>query len=405
MTVPDLTLPAIADRELPLNVQAALFGSQVAADRRYHLAFPGATDRTYPDLAAILTSQLLNNVGDPWTDGHGRNHTKPYEIDVVRRLGRLFSGDEHVWGYVASGATEGTIHAIDEAATAYPDLVVYASTAAHYSVAKAARLVRAPLVHIRTDIHGRISLDHLRDELTRLADRPAAIVATVGTTEHEAVDDVAAITGLCDDLQITRRRIHVDAALAGIPLALLPDTERPTFGFDAGATSVVISGHKFLSTLMPCAVIVYPHRPPTPVGGDVAYIGTSDTTIAGSRSGHTPLLLYWSLTTGGGLDGHRRRAHTARELAAYTYDRLRGIGWAAQWQPPAFTVTLAQPARDLPQPWVLGGDQKTGRIICMPGMRQDWIDEFLSDLTSAHPGRTVIPMPRRGAALDPEHTS
>lgn len=400
MIVPHLT-PADTNGDLPLNVHAALFGSRLAADRRYHLAFPGATDRTYPDLAAVLTAQLLNNVGDPWVAGHGRNHTKPYEVEVVRRLGRLFGGDDNVWGYVASGATEGTIHAIDEAATSYPDLVVYASTDAHYSVAKAARLVRAPLVQVRTDSDGRMSLDHLQAELRRFTGRPAAIVATVGTTEREAVDDVAGIAALCADLRIVRRRIHVDAALAGIPLALLPNTARPAFGFDAGATSVVISGHKFLSTLMPCAVIVYPHRPHTPVSGTVPYIGSVDTTIGGSRSGHTPLLLYWSLTTDGGFEGHRRRADTSRELAAYTFDRLRSIDWQAQWQPPAFTITLAQPTRELPRPWVLGGDQHTGRLIPMPGVERAWLDEFLSDLTGVALGRTVIPMSRRPGGLTP----
>ncbi|GIF01109.1 pyridoxal-dependent decarboxylase [Paractinoplanes rishiriensis] len=390
MTVPAM-LPADAQQQLPLNVLAALEGSRWAADRRYHLAFPGATDRTYPDLAAILTGQLLNNVGDPWTDGHGRNHSKSYEIDVVRRLGALFGAGEQVWGYVASGATEGTIHAIDEAATAYPDVVVYASTAAHYSAAKAARLVRAPLVQIRTDAHGRISLDELRAQLLCFRGRPAAIVATVGTTETEAVDDVAGIAGLCDDLGISRRRIHVDAALAGIPLALLPD--QPRFGFTAGATSLVISGHKYLSTLMPCAVLLYPRRPDHP-GGEVAYIGATDTTIAGSRSGHTPLLLHWSLTTGGGLETHHQRAEQARRLAAYTHDRLRHLGWPSHWEWPAFTITLAQPAAPLPQPWVLGGDQHTGRIICMPGLRQEWIDEFCTDLAgqTPHPG---VPRQRR----------
>jgi histidine decarboxylase len=391
MTMPELT------RRLPvgrrLDERAAALTAEFGADRRYHLAFPGATDLTYPDLAGILTGQLLNNVGDPWTPGHGRNHTKDYEVDVVGRLGALFGGGGDVWGYVASGATEGTIHAIDEAATAHPDLVVYTSTAAHYSVTKAARLVRAPLVLIRTDARGRMLLDHLRDELTRRRDRAAAVVATVGTTEHEAVDDVAGIATVCDDLRITRRRVHVDAALAGLPLALLP--EQPRFDFTAGASSIVISGHKFLSTLMPCAVLLYPRRPIAQPHTAVSYIGASDTTIAGSRSGHTPLLLWWSLTSQG-ADGHRRRADAARHLAGYTYDRLRRIGWPARWQPPAFTVTLTQPAHPLPQPWVLGGDHTTGRIICMPGLQQDWIDEFITDLATAHRGRLLVPSPRRG---------
>ncbi|MBM2623434.1 histidine decarboxylase [Actinoplanes sp. LDG1-06] len=396
MTLTDLVSPAVRPG-LPLNVRAALLGSELAADRHLHLAFPGATDRTYPDLAAVLTAQLLNNVGDPWTSGHGRNHTKAYEVEVVRILGELFGGDHRVWGYVATGATEGTLHAVDEAATALPDLVIYASTAAHYSVVKAARLVRATFVQIPTDHRGRMNLTRLSFELRRFRDRPAMVVATVGTTEREAVDDVAAIAGLCNDLRITRRRIHVDAALAGIPLALLPADQRPAFGFGAGATSLVISGHKFLSTLMPCAVIIYPQRPQASPA-EVSYIGAADTTITGSRSGHTPLLLYWSLTADGGLDAHRRRADQARELSAYTYDRLCRLGWDAWWEPPAFTVTLTQPDVALRRPWVLGGDNTVGRIICMPGLEKTWIDEFCTDLADAHRPSLTVPISRRSIA-------
>lgn len=162
-----------------------------------------------------MTTRLLNNVGDPWQGGHGPNHTKQAEIDVVRCLGALFGGGNDVWGYVTSGASEGTLHAVDEAATAHPDLVVYASTAAHYSVAKAARIVRAPLARVGVDHDGRMMLDDLRSTLQEHRDKAAMIVATVGTTEREAVDDVPGIASLCDDLGIVRRRIHVDAALAG----------------------------------------------------------------------------------------------------------------------------------------------------------------------------------------------
>ncbi|WP_433789580.1 pyridoxal-dependent decarboxylase [Actinoplanes sp. CA-252034] len=366
----------------------------MAGDRCYELAFPGATDLTYRHLAGVVTGRLLNNVGDPFEHGHGRNHTKDVEVRVVRWLGELFGAGDDVWGYVTGGASEGTLHAVDEAATAHPDVVVYASAAAHYSVAKAARLVRAPLVRVDTDERDRMSLDRLRDRLLEHPGRAAMVVATVGTTEREAVDDVAGIAGLCDDLRIVRRRLHVDAALAGIPRALLPDGARPGFGFGAGATSLVISGHKFPSTLTPCAVILYPRRPSGPDQQRISYIGSSDTTIGGSRSGHTPLLLAASLL-GQGHRGHRRRAQRSRDLAAYTYDALRRIGWPAQRLPDAFTVTLAQPG-PLPRPWVLGGDERTGRIICMPGIEQAWIAELVADLDGLLRGRIHVPVPRRG---------
>jgi histidine decarboxylase len=404
MTTHDVPRPTqgrlLPGDDLPLDARATAIALEFSAERRYNLGFPGATDLTYPDLAAILTGQLLNNIGDPYEPGHGRNHTKDYETDLIAHLGRLFHAGDRAWGYVTTGATEGTVHALDEASTAYRDLVVYTSTAAHYSITKACRLLKLPLVLIRTDPAGRMLLDDLRGQLGLRRHQPAAIVATAGTTMSEAVDDVAGIAGLCDDLGITRRRVHVDAAMAGIPLALLPAGDRPGFDFAAGATSVVFSGHKFPSTLMPCAVLLYLYPPASSTGEFVAYVGSSDTTITGSRSGHTPLLLWWSWTSQG-LDGHRHRADTSRALADYTHDRLQSIGWPSRHLPHTFTVTLAQPATALSHPWVLGGDQRTGHIICMPGVEQDWIDELITDL-KAHRRNGRIPRPRPGdpAGLD-----
>jgi hypothetical protein len=94
----------------------------------------------------------------------------------------------------------------------------------------------------------------------------------------EAVDDVARIVAVCDRQAVTRRRIHVDAALSGIPLSLLPEPLRPSFDFASGATSMVVSGHKFLSTLMSCGILIYARSPYAPVGGRVTYIGCTDTT-------------------------------------------------------------------------------------------------------------------------------
>jgi histidine decarboxylase len=372
--------PSLAVARLLIDARAA---------RRFDIGFPGATDLTFPALGEILTGQLLNNVGDPWDAGHGRNHTKTVEQQVVATVADLLRAPPHRWGYVTTGATEGTLHALDEAWQRFPDLVVYTSTSAHYSVIKGARLLKLPVVMVRADTTGRMDVADLRGEMARRRDRAAMIVATAGTTMTEATDDVAAITDACDELAVTRRRIHVDAALSGIPLALLPEGTRPAFDFTAGATSMVISGHKFLSTLMPCGVLVYA-EPPVAITGRVAYTGSADTTITGSRSGHTPLLLWWALCTLG-PQGLRRRAQASRKLAAYTHRKLQKMGWPTGLNPHAFTVTLDQPPERVLAKWVLASDGQTAHVVCMPGVTREQIDHFLSDLAAARP----IPAQRR----------
>lgn len=357
--------------------------TEQATARYYDIGFPGAVDLTYPELSDLMTGHLLNNVGDPYLDGHGRNHTKRFEREVIDLLGDWLCAPAGRWGYVTSGASEGTDHALDEAWQTYPDLVVYGSAAAHYSLVKAARRQKLTLVQVGVNPDGSMNLADLEDELRRRRDRPAMIVATVGTTMTEAIDDVAGITALCDQLAITRRRLHVDAALSGIPLALLPDGQRPRFDFTAGATSIVLSGHKFLSTRHPCGVLIYAESPYVRAGRTVPYTGSLDTTISGSRSGHTPLLLWLSLFRLG-ADGHRARAAAARDLAGYTHQRLTEIGWpASRPNQLGFTVVLDPPPAAVTTKWVLADDGYRAHVITMPGITTAQIDEWLADLVAA----------------------
>ncbi len=120
------------------------------------------------------------------------------------------------------------------------------------------------------------------------------------------------------------------------------------------------------------------------------YTGSADTTITGSRSGHTPLLLWWALTTLG-PDGLRQRAQTSRDLAAYTHGRMQELGWPSRRNPHAFTVTLDQPPPTVLAKWVLATDGHTAHIVCMPGITAEQIDQFLSDLAGSRP----IPTQRR----------
>ena len=81
-----------------------------------------------------------------------------------------------------------------------------------------------------------------------IGDAPVVFVANIGTTMKGAVDDVAKVRAILDDLAITQSYLHADAALSGM---ILPFVEEPQpFGFD----SVAISGHKMIGSPIPCGV-------------------------------------------------------------------------------------------------------------------------------------------------------
>jgi histidine decarboxylase len=354
-------------------------GRQYADDGRMNLGFPGATDITYEDLAHLWSGSLLNNIGSPYDGGHGRNHTKDLEVQVVNMVADILGAPASRWGYVTDGATEGTEHALLDARRRFPDAVIYASAAGHYMLGELAEKLMMPLVVIGVDDGGGIDVADLAGELARRRDRAAVIVAVAGTTMTEAVDDVPAIVAACERLSITRRRIHVDGALSGLPLALVPVDGVPRVDFSVrGVTSTVVSGHKFLSTLEPCGVLVYRDQPLAAAAGRVSYTGTASVTLAGSRSGHTTLKLYKSLA-GLGTEAHRSRVRACRDTAAYACERLRRIGVDANRHPHAFTVFFPPPPAELTQRWVVPADDRCAHLICMPQVTRSDVDRFVAD--------------------------
>jgi histidine decarboxylase len=381
--------------EKAIRAEVAALTSRLDAARRFNLGFPGATDMDFTALGALLGGQLLNNVGDPMVDGLGVNHTKALERAVVNAVADLFHAPAaDRWGYVTTGGSEGNLYALRQAASLHPGGVLYVSDHAHPSVVKAAQLVGLPYVRIRTSRHGLLDYDDLGDQIDQRRDRPVVAVATAGTTMWEAVDDLHRIRGILDELAVDRRFVHVDAALSGIPLALMEMDARPGFDFADGADSISVSGHKFLGVPTPCGVVITRNQlRPGALGG--GYVGSPDTTISGSRSGHTPLMLWYALATLG-ADGQRARAEGARALAGYTHTRLVRMGWEAFRHPHAFTVVFKTPPAAVLARWVLVSVGGFSHLITMPGVTREQIDEFLTDLAhsvaapgSARPGGAV----------------
>ena len=363
--------------------------------RRFNIGFPGATDFDYTPLAALLCTQLLNNVGDPYTDGIGPNHTKSQEREVVGFCADLFRAPaDDRWGYISSGGSESNLYALNVARTLLPGGVCYFSDAAHHSIDKNLRLLTMPGVRIRAGRRGEMDYGDLHTQIGLRRDRPAIVVATIGTTMSEAVDDVRRITGLLDDLAVRDRFVHADAALAGIPLALLDPDERPGMDFADGADSIAVSGHKFLGSPIPCSVIITRASHRARVARGIAYTGSPDATITGSRSGHAPLILWYAITRHGRAGLHHRAQH-ARVLAEHAHTRLQELGWDAYRHPHAFTVVLRTPPQQVLRKWVLATDNGWSHLITMPGVTADTVNAFLDDMTTAatppalEPGVTV----------------
>jgi glutamate/tyrosine decarboxylase-like PLP-dependent enzyme len=215
-------------------------------------------------LAAMLAAGLNANLG-------GRDHA-PIEVErqVTHWMRQLFHFPAAATGLAVTGTSMANLLAVliarDAAFTrlgqnirrdgvaAHPRrLRAYASTAVHESIPKAldvAGLGTAALCKIPTDPRGRIDLAALEAAITEdlaalEADRnngltPFLVVATAGTVDIGAIDDLAAVADLCQRYHLW---FHVDGAFAALAM-LAPDLAPRLAGIER-ADSLAFDFHKW----------------------------------------------------------------------------------------------------------------------------------------------------------------
>lgn len=368
----------------PDQLRLDRFLEDLKCSAQTELGYPCAFDLDYSALAPFLGISL-NNIGDPFTSPTYQLNSHIYEREVVTFFARQARApQDQWWGYVTNGSTEGNLYALYLAREVFPQGIVYFSQDSHYSVGKNLHFLNMRHIMIRSQPNGEIDYDDLRETVRIRRDVPPIVFANIGTTMKEARDDVGTIRTILDDLAIEKRYIHSDAALCGGYAAYLDP--RPSWDFADGADSIAISGHKFLATPIPCGIVLARRAYVDRIGHAVAYIGTLDTTISGSRNGFTPLLLWYAIRTLG-EEGLKRRIDRALEVAAYAQRRLCDAGIAAWRNPQALTVVFPQPALSIREKWQLASSHGLSHVICMPHITRDKIDELLTDIINMRASR------------------
>jgi histidine decarboxylase len=193
----------------------------------------------------------------------------------------------------------------------------------------------------------------------------------------EALDDLGKINLILKNNAITKKYIHCDGALSGTFAPFM--SPRPQFDFTDGADSIAISGHKFIGSPTPCGVILAKKANRDRIARGVSYIDSIDTTITGSRNGHSPVYLWYTIKKLG-IGGLQDRYERCLSLAAYTLQRLQDMGIAAWKNDRSITVVFPEPGAELKTKWQLATENGFSHIICMPGVTKMVIDRFLNDL-------------------------
>jgi len=347
------------------------------------LGYPVAMDFDYSELYRFLQFPV-NNIGDPFIESTYGISTRAMEAEVLDFFARLYRAEQGGWwGYITNGGSEGNMYGLYLARELYPKAMVYYSESTHYSVQKNLHLLDMPSIAIRTKENGEIDYEDLHDTIRMNRNMPVIVFANIGTTMTEARDDIRKIKSIFKDLAIHHYYIHADAALTGGYCSYTDPC--PAFDFEDGIDSLSVSGHKFIGSPIPCGIVLVKKSHRDRIANSVAYIGTVDTTITGSRNGITPLFLWYAIKRYG-LEGFKLRTERCLQVAAYAVEAFNKIGLAAWRNEQAITVVFAEIPKALCLKWQLASDNGRTHIICMPGISEERIDLLVQDilLTASH---------------------
>jgi histidine decarboxylase len=351
--------------------------TRIIENKEKVLGYPVAKDFDYSPLYDFL-KYPVNNVGDPFEESTYKVQTHEMECEVVEFFAELFRADpKNHWGYVTNGGSESNLYGLYLARELYPKAMVYFSESTHYSIKKNIHLLNIPSITIRSQENGEIDYEDLENTLQFNRHKPAIILTTFGTTMTEAKDDVSKVKKILKKLAIHDHYIHCDAALAGSYGAFIEP--RIPFDFEDGADSISISGHKFIGSPFPSGVIITKRSLRDRIARGISYIGSLDTTITGSRNGHSPLFLWYAIKTMGIKGLTTRYLHSA-ETAEYCKNALTEQGIDAWINPGSITVVFPKVSDTIKAKWQLATDGDITHIICMPNVTKMQIDEFIADI-------------------------
>lgn len=353
--------------------------AQVQLNTTNFMGYPVSKDFDFMELIPFL-NYPMNNLGDPFVACTYAVGSREMEKEVISFFASLFRAEaDDWWGYVTNGGSEGNLYGLYLARELHPKGMVYYSEATHYSVQKNIHLLNMPNIVISTQENGEINYEDLEDTIRMNRHMPVIIMANIGTTMTEARDDIGKIKAILKKLAIKNHYIHADGALSGSYSAFIEP--RPAFDFADGADSIAISGHKFFGSPMPCGVVVAKKSNRDRIARSVAYIGSVDTTITGSRNGHSPLFLWYTLKKYG-IEGLRKRALHSLAIAQYAEEKLKEIGVAAWRNPNTITVNFPSPSPSIRQKWQLASENGGSHIICMPNVQKEQIDQLVAEMAA-----------------------
>ncbi|MGF1909814.1 pyridoxal phosphate-dependent class III aminotransferase [Vibrio kasasachensis] len=224
-----------------------------------------------PSVVAEAMIAALNQSMDSWDQGSAATYVEQKVVDWVCGKYQLGTDSD---GIFTSGGTQSNLmglllardwiadnraaHSIQK--DGLPDfsdkLRILCSNKSHFTVQKSASLLglgEKSVISVECNGNGTLKIEALSDEIEALKAQgliPFTIVGTAGTTDHGAIDDLAAIAQIAKQHQLW---FHVDAAYGG---ALILSQHRQRLCGIELADSLSVDFHKLFFQTISCGALL-----------------------------------------------------------------------------------------------------------------------------------------------------
>jgi len=351
--------------------------------------------KPHPISKKISEMFFETNLGDPGLF----KGTKKLEDEVIQMMGN-FLNNNNPFGYIISGGTEANITAmrtiknISRKKGNKTTTVIIPETA-HFSFEKAREMmdlqyIKPPLTDYYT-MDVKYIKDYIEDNKNNKID---AIVGIAGCTELGTIDNIKAISKLAEENDIY---LHVDAAFGGFVIPFLEDKYKLNnynyeFDFSLNAvSSITIDPHKMGLAPIPAGGILF---------RDISFKKYLDVeapyltdihqaTLIGTRTG-IGVASTWGVMKLLGEEGYKNIVSECMDKTYYLIKKAKEYGFKPVIDPVLNIVALEDEnpsetclkLREIG--WYVSICKCVGalRIIVMPHIEKEHIDEFIGALAS-----------------------
>lgn len=349
--------------------------------------------KPHPISRKIIEMFFETNLGDPGLF----KGTKKLEDEAIQMMGN-FLNNSNPFGYIISGGTEANLTAmrvvknISRKKDNKSTTVIIPETA-HFSFEKAREMmdlqyIKAPLTKYFTmDIN--YIRDYVEDNKNNKVD---AIVGIAGCTELGTIDNIKELSKIAEENSIY---LHVDAAFGGFVIPFLEDRyklDNYNYEFDFslnGVSSITIDPHKMGLAPIPAGGILFRNNSfKRYLDVEAPYLtDIHQATLIGTRTG-LGVATTWALIKLLGNEGYKNIVSECMDKTHYLIKKAKEYGFKPVIDPVLNIVSLddENPTETCLKLRKMGWYVSTCkcvnalRIIVMPHIKKEHIDEFLETL-------------------------